>query len=129
MFATVSTPFFAAMLVSTRTKPRAILTRELAVEIYRYKIENMDALASAVGQQASKMAGKYGVCEKTIRDIWTARTWSDETLFLEPTRRVKIGDKMKFSRSRIDRKSDPEDERPEQVVQHDREGRRRKESN
>ena len=86
---------------SVRIKPRAILTRELAVEIYRYKIENMEAVASAVGRHASMLAGLYGVSEKTIRDIWTARTWSEATCMLEPTRRMEGGDELSLSRNRI----------------------------
>ena len=71
-----------------RIKTRAILTRDLAREIYQYKIVNMQAVASAIGRHACILAGKYGVSEKTIRDVWTARTWSEETGVLDPERRM-----------------------------------------
>ena len=74
---------------SVRIKPRAVLTREIALDIYRYKIENGEAVASAVGRHACMLAGTYGVSEKTIRDVWTARTWSEETCILDPTRGMK----------------------------------------
>ena len=71
-----------------RNKPRAILTKELAREIYQYKLENMQVVASAVGRHACILASKYGVSEKTIRDVWTARTWSEETDNLDQERRI-----------------------------------------
>lgn len=77
---------------AARIKPRAVLTGEIARDVYRYKIENMEAVASAVGRHACMLAGMYGVSEKTIRDIWTARTWSEETIILDPTRCKKRAD-------------------------------------
>jgi hypothetical protein len=35
---------------------------------------------------ATSIALNYGVCQKIIRDIWTARTWSDVTRRLDPLR-------------------------------------------
>jgi hypothetical protein len=35
---------------------------------------------------ATKLAGKYGVSEKAIRDIWQGRTWDRETWHLDTTR-------------------------------------------
>ena len=40
--------------------------------------------------QANKVASMYGVSEKAIRDIWTARTWAKETWHLEPSRALVI---------------------------------------
>ncbi len=98
-----------------RVKPRAVLTREIALNIFRYKIENVQAVESAVSWHASMLAGMYGVSEKTIRDIWTARTWSKETDILEPTRRTKSGNEQASSRNRAGGKSGREEDRLEQV--------------
>ena len=40
--------------------------------------------------QANKVASVFGVSEKAIRDIWTARTWAKETWHLEPSRALVI---------------------------------------
>ena len=101
-----------------RTKPRAILTREIARDIYRYKIENMEAVASAVGRHACMLAGMYGVSEKTIRDIWTARTWSEETIVLDPARRKKSANE-RTSPSRLGENSAQGKDLCEQVGFHD----------
>ncbi len=53
-----------------RIKPHAVLTEQLAIEIYWYRIENMEAVSFAVGRHASMLAARFGVSEKTIRDIF-----------------------------------------------------------
>ena len=59
------------------SKTRAKLTESDALNIYHCKgrITNAAAL--------SKL---YGVSEKTVRDIWTGRTWSKETWHLDESR-------------------------------------------
>ena len=37
-------------------------------------------LAKKQGIRATKIAGSFGVNEKTVRDIWSGRTWAKETL-------------------------------------------------
>ncbi len=71
-----------------RIKPRTVLTRQLAMHIHRYKIENSEAVASAVGRVASMLAGMYSVSEKTIRDVWIAQKWSKKTHSFGPTKRM-----------------------------------------
>ena len=39
-------------------------------------------LAKKPGNRATKIAGSFGVNEKTVRDIWSGRTWAKETLHL-----------------------------------------------
>ena len=39
-------------------------------------------LAKKQGIRATKIAGSFGVNEKTVRDIWSGRTWAKETLHL-----------------------------------------------
>ena len=60
-------------------KPRARLAVLDAVEIFKLR---------GSGVQATELANIYGVSEKTIRDIWTNRTWTRETWHLEPSRQV-----------------------------------------
>jgi hypothetical protein len=62
-------------------KPRAVLTKSQAITIFQLKHK----LPSA-----TKVARSYGVSEKTVRDIWTARTWASETWHLDPSRAIKI---------------------------------------
>ena len=59
------------------TKPRARLTVSDVIDIFTLKQSTI---------QATRVANMYGVSEKAIRDIWTARTWARETWHLEPTR-------------------------------------------
>ena len=60
-------------------KPRAKLTASDAIEIFSMRRS---------GVQATKLAHMYGISEKAIRDIWTARTWATETWHLEPSREL-----------------------------------------
>ncbi len=39
---------------------------------------------------AVSIAAYFDISEKAVRDIWTARTWSRETSYLDPTRTVKL---------------------------------------
>ena len=61
-------------------KPRAILSAEKAVEIFRR------SLLCDGSFNATSVARDYGISEKAVRDIWKARTWSDETRHLDPQR-------------------------------------------
>ena len=90
---------------SVRIKPRAVLTRKIAVDIYRYKIENREAVDSAIGRHACMLAGTYGVSEKTIRDVWTGRTWSEETRILDPTSSKNANECTSPSKDRADESS------------------------
>ena len=58
-------------------KPRARLAVLDAVKIFKLRGSEI---------QATSVANMYGVSEKAIRDIWTARTWARETWHLEPSR-------------------------------------------
>ena len=54
-------------------KHRARLTEAEVQSIY---------LAKITGTPATKVASWFGVNEKTIRDIWSGRTWAKETLHI-----------------------------------------------
>ena len=66
---------------SLPAKPRAVLTRSDVITIFQSK---------ATLSSATKVARLYGVNEKTIRDIWTARTWAAETWHLDTSRAPKV---------------------------------------
>jgi hypothetical protein len=66
-------------------KTRTVLTEEQAVDIFKVKMIN-ETLGKLEIVRACDLATKYRVNEKTIRDIWKARTWSRETLHLDPAR-------------------------------------------
>jgi hypothetical protein len=62
-------------------KPRAILSEDEAIQIFK---------AKALLPSAPELARAFQVTEKTVRDIWTGRTWSCETWHLDPSRPHKI---------------------------------------
>ena len=66
---------------SNPSKPRARLTEAEVLTIFGMK----DTAPSS-----TCLANFYGVHEKTVRDIWTGRTWSRETWHLDAARAVHI---------------------------------------
>jgi hypothetical protein len=62
-------------------KPRAVLTKYQVVAIFQIKAAN---------SSATSVARAYGVSEKAVRDIWTARTWAAETWHLDTSRALKM---------------------------------------
>ena len=72
-------------------KPQAVLTKDKVIEIFKISLKR----SAAEKPNASLLAREHGVNEKTIRDIWTGRTWHDETQPLaidrEPRQRAKTG--------------------------------------
>jgi hypothetical protein len=73
-------------LNSRAAKPRAILNRDQAVEIFKLKPPASDLKTSKV---CLTVASMYKVSEKTVRDIWSGRTWHEETKHLDPSRPVR----------------------------------------
>ena len=67
-------------------KPRAVLTKEQAIDIFRLSTFNY---SKASRPTATSVAKAFGVSEKTIRDIWNGRTWCEETLPLDSSRQPK----------------------------------------
>ena len=49
---------------------RSRLTEATVLDLYRCK---------GGGESASKLSRRYGIHEKTVRDIWKGRTWAKET--------------------------------------------------
>ncbi len=78
----------------TLLKTRAKLSVAQAIHIYNAK-------KASPMISAAKVATLYGVGEKTIRDIWTGRTWSRETRHLHTARAClqKTGNHLKVSNS------------------------------
>jgi hypothetical protein len=60
-------------------KPHAVLTKDQVRYIFRLSL-------SRERPSATHVARLYRVSEKTVRDIWTARTWRDETETLDACR-------------------------------------------
>jgi hypothetical protein len=69
---------------SITAKPRAILTEEQAIAIFKLKLRASDPNAKPICSET--VARAYNIGEKTVRDIWSGRTWNQETLHLEPSR-------------------------------------------
>ena len=66
-------------------KTRAILNEQQAVTIYKIKLSNKLG-ENSKSACATSIANLFGVSEKAVRDIWTGRTWSRETIHLDPAR-------------------------------------------
>ena len=68
-------------------KTRAVLTLDQAVEIFKIHLSNQSPyIAKNERISSSQVASVFGVSEKTIRDIWTGRTWFLELIYLDPAR-------------------------------------------
>ena len=65
-----------AALPKIAAKPRTVLTKADVIAIFQIK---------ATLPSTTKVAKCYGVSEKTIRDVWTRRTWAAETWHLDPS--------------------------------------------
>lgn len=63
---------------------RKRLTEEQAIEIYRIKVRN-ESVSCARRIKAGEVSMAYGVSKKTVRDIWSGRTWSSETRLASAT--------------------------------------------
>ncbi len=71
--------------------PRAILTEQQAIEIFGFR--SVDSIATMVSG-ASFVAKRYGINERTVRDIWKQRTWTHATSSLAeagPMAKMKMG--------------------------------------
>lgn len=66
--------------------PRALLTEQQAVEIYKYRNAKDRRQAhlffSHLVGKSSVLAMKYNISPKAVRDIWNRRTWTQETRHL-----------------------------------------------
>jgi hypothetical protein len=76
-------------------KYRAILTEQQAVEIFGFRSQN--SMAKMVSS-ALVVAKRYGINEKTVRDIWMQRSWAYATSSLAkeigPMAKKKVGRPM-----------------------------------
>ncbi len=71
---------------AARAKPRAVLSRAEAIEIYLCKLARVTAHPPA--PSAAAVARAFAVSEKTVRDIWKGRTWAHETSAIVPAPRL-----------------------------------------
>ena len=68
-------------------KTRSILTPSQAAEIFKIHLLDRSSLrAKDKWLSSTKVASVFGVSEKTVRDIWTGRTWFHELIHLDPAR-------------------------------------------
>ena len=66
---------------NSQFRSRSVLTKEQAIEIFEYKKKRGDQSVTAT---SNELASKYNVNSKTIRDIWSGRSWFEATLPLWP---------------------------------------------
>jgi hypothetical protein len=68
------------------SKHRARLTKEAVINIFSCRHDKVSPTV---------VSNLYGVNEKTVRDIWSGRTWSKETrLHLDPSRALSFKQKI-----------------------------------
>jgi len=79
------------MAAADNAKPRALLTRDQAVAIFLLQPTGTRRPQSR--RANLPVAQAFGVSEKTVRDIWSARTWYSETLHLDQSRPARAGRK------------------------------------
>jgi hypothetical protein len=69
-------------------RPRAILNKEQAIEIFQIKLD-ADTRKSPCPPSV-RVAVLFGISEKTVRDIWKGRSWARETYHFDQARQVPI---------------------------------------
>ena len=69
---------------------RPVLNSQLAIEIFQRSFPPIGMDVCRFRPNASAVAREFGVSEKTVRDIWTARTWGNETLPWDPDRKPRV---------------------------------------
>ena len=69
---------------SSAAKPRAILDKTQVVAIF-----NLRPASSSRSKMSETVARAYRISDKAVRDIWSGRTWRQETQHLDPSRPVR----------------------------------------
>jgi hypothetical protein len=72
---------------SGNCRPRALLTEEQAIQIYKFRpgsTNDAEIDRSLVGKSGD-VAKKFGISPKAVRDIWNRRSWAYETRHLWAT--------------------------------------------
>jgi hypothetical protein len=82
-------------------KPRAVLTKDQAIEIFRLSLTHSSNKKRPTAVSVSRA---FNISEKTVRDIWSARTWHDETLPLDVNRTPRAAKKIGCPPGKIDSK-------------------------
>ena len=89
------------MLFRSRKKPSSVLTKDQAIEIFRLSLTHS---SKEKRPTAVSVARAFNVSEKTVRDIWSARTWHNETLPLDVNRIPRAAKKIGRPHGRFDSK-------------------------
>ena len=78
-------------------KTRAVLTSDQAAEIFKIHLLNKAVSGTDKKQHmATQVASAFGVSEKTVRDIWTGRTWFLELMHLDPARAARAAERLRL---------------------------------
>ena len=89
-----STTQIQALLAMQKQRPqrhRAILTEQQAIDIFRIRSESLKPMTVS---SATAVAKLYGINERTVRDIWMQRTWSNATWSLAQNTTLESRKKM-----------------------------------
>ena len=79
----------AASAIDTRTEPQRLPGPEVVLRMDRVKLRPEQAIyifqqrSIKTSRTAALLSAKFGITSKAIRDIWTQRSWADETRGLE----------------------------------------------
>jgi hypothetical protein len=80
-------------------KQRAVLTKDQAIEIFRLSLTHSSNKKRPTAVSVSRA---FNISEKTVRDIWSARTWHDDTLPLDVNRTPRPAKKIGRPPGKID---------------------------
>ena len=87
-------------LESERKNGRVVLNKTLAAEVYAHKLaltiptsfkSCLQVASKKTKGESAKLALRYGVSAKTIRDVWNKKTWADATSHLWKKELYQVG--------------------------------------
>ena len=78
-----------------KCKTRAVLSSDQAVDIFKVHLSNQSLKYKNDKKSSTQVASAYGVSEKTVRDIWSGRTWFHELIHLDPARAATVSARLR----------------------------------
>jgi hypothetical protein len=86
--------------MAERKHGRVVLNKTLAAEVYAHKLaltiptsfkSCLQVASKKTKGESAKLALKYGVSAKTVRDVWNKKTWADATAHLWKEEPYQVG--------------------------------------
>ena len=71
--------FFLPVWHANHANLSAKIDTDIAVKIYRAKLEKVSSCESLCDGVAAALAKEHSITQKDVRDVWNLRTWADAT--------------------------------------------------